>query len=270
MKLGISSWTYTWAIGVNDYTPPCPLTPSDLVDKALSLGVSVIQVADNLPLHSLTSQERRLFAAKAARQGIELEVGTKGLTIDNIRRYLGIAGELRARLLRVIIDSAGDEPKPDEIVARLMRLVPELEAARVTLGIENHDRFRAHDLADIVRRVDSPHVGICLDTVNSFGALEGPEVVVSTLGPYVVNLHLKDFAIFRAAQMMGFIIQGRPLGQGRTDIPWLLQMLADHGRDVNAIIELWTPDQGAVEDNIALEAAWAAASVAHARRYIAG
>ncbi|MGI6375685.1 MAG: sugar phosphate isomerase/epimerase family protein [Anaerolineae bacterium] len=270
MKLGISSWTYTWAIGVNDYAPPCPLTPVDLVDKAVGLGVQVIQVADNLPLHSLSVAQRQALALAAAQQGIELEVGAKGLTIQNVRRYIGIAGELGSRLLRIIVDSPGDTPEPDEIIRRLESLLPALDTAGVTLGIENHDRMRARDLAAVVQRVDSARVGICLDTVNSFGALEGPEVVVNTLAPYVVNLHLKDFAIFRAAQMMGFIIQGRPLGQGRTDIPWLLQTLADRGRDVNAIIELWTPDQGAVDANIALEARWAAESVAHARQYIAG
>jgi sugar phosphate isomerase/epimerase len=270
MKLGISSWTYTWAIGVNDYAPPCPLTPLDLVERAVSLGVHVIQVADNLPLHKLSSVDLRAFAAAAAAADIELEVGTKGLTVANIRRYLEIAGALGAQLLRVIIDSPGDEPAPDEIVARLRALLPDLAAAGVTLGIENHDRFRARDLAAIVQRAGSPLVGICLDTVNSFGALEGPEVVVSTLAPYVVNLHLKDFAIFRASQMMGFIIEGRPVGQGRTDVPWLLAQLATHGRDVNAIIELWTPNQGAVAANIALEDEWARQSVAYARRYIAG
>ena len=69
MKLGISSWTYTWAIGVNEYAPPRPLTPLDLVDKA-GLGVQVIQVADNLPLHSLSVAQRRALALAAAQQGI--------------------------------------------------------------------------------------------------------------------------------------------------------------------------------------------------------
>lgn len=268
MKLGISSWTYTWAVGVGEYRPPRPLTPFDLLDRADALGVRVLQVADNLPLDGLTAAELAAFGADAARRGITLEVGAKGLTVAHMRRYLEICGVVGARLLRVVIDSPGDEPEPDEVVARLHVLVPDLASAGVTLGIENHDRFTAQALAGMVQAAESPLVGICLDTVNSFGALEGPGVVVPTLAPYAVNLHLKDFTIRRAPQMMGFVIEGRPVGQGRTDVPWLLQTLAAHGRDVNAIIEQWTPSQGTVDETIALEARWAVESVAYARQFI--
>ena len=77
-------------------------------------------------------------------------------------------------------------------------------------------------LADIVTSIDSPNVGICLDTVNSFGSLEGPAVVVEALGPYVVNLHVKDFSIRRHDHNMGFTLTGTPAGQGQLDLPWLL------------------------------------------------
>lgn len=69
------------------------------------------------------------------------------------------------------------------------------------------------------RDLGSDWVGICLDTVNSLGAAEGIGVVVETLGPSVVNLHLKDFVVLRAAHMMGFSIEGRPAGRGQLDVP---------------------------------------------------
>ena len=108
-------------------------------------------------------------------------------------------------------------------------------------------------------------MGICLDTVNSFGALEGPEVVVEALAPYTVNLHVKDFIIRRANHMMGFAIEGTPAGQGRLDIPWLLERLRAAGRDPNAIIELWTPPEPDLAATIAKEDAWARESVAYMR-----
>ena len=63
------------------------------------------------------------------------------------------------------------------------------------------------------RRSQLPYVGICLDTVNSFGSLEGPEVVIETLAPYTVNLHIKDFDIRRTDHNMGFTIFGTPAGR---------------------------------------------------------
>jgi sugar phosphate isomerase/epimerase len=136
------------------------------------------------------------------------------------------------------------------------------------LGIENHDRLSASALAEIVDRISSPAVGICLDTANSFGALEGPQWVVQTLGPYVVNLHLKDFTIRREPHMMGFRIEGAPAGQGLLDVPWVLDQLRAFGRDVNVILELWPPPEPDVAATIAKEAMWRAASIRYLRTLI--
>ena len=104
--------------------------------------------------------------------------------------------------------------------------------------------------------------------MNSFGALEGHEVVADVLGPWVVNLHVKDFAIRRASHRKGFLIEGRPAGQGRLDVPWLLATLREMGRAPNAVLELWTPVQETLEETIALEDAWARSSVSYLRGLI--
>ena len=110
-------------------------------------------------------------------------------------------------------------------VRTIRPVLPELHGAGITLAIENHDRFTARQFAQIVQQLDSPAVGICLDTVNSLGALEGPDAVVTALAPWVVSLHVKEFCIRRADHQMGFIIEGRPAGQGRLNVPWLLEQL---------------------------------------------
>ena len=146
--------------------------------------------------------------------------------------------------------------------------MPEFRAAGVQLAIENHDRFPASVLAQLVEHLGPDQAGICLDTVNSFGALEGPEVVVDTLAPYTLNLHVKDFTIVRADSLMGFVINGCPAGTGRLNVPWLLDRLAAAGRDVNAIVELWTPFGPNLEATIAREREWADESVRRLRQFI--
>ncbi len=60
MRLGISSWTYPWAIGVSGFPQPVrPIRLADLLERAAVLKVGVVQVADNLPLHELDSVELR-------------------------------------------------------------------------------------------------------------------------------------------------------------------------------------------------------------------
>jgi sugar phosphate isomerase/epimerase len=268
MRLGLGSYACSWAIGVPGYVPERPLRAIDLLDRADALGVSVVQVADNLPLHQLLSAEFEAFAARAAELRIDVEVGTRGIGPGHLQTYLRLAERLGSRILRLVIDTADHHPSEDEVIDTVRAIVPVLERAGVCLAIENHDRFSARTFARIIQAVDSTQVGICLDTVNSFGALEGPGAVVNVLAPWVVNLHVKDFAISRVEHTMGFAIEGRPAGQGRLDVPWLLDVLRERGRDPNVVLELWTPPEGTLADTIAKEARWAEESVRYLRRYI--
>ncbi|MEA3408296.1 MAG: sugar phosphate isomerase/epimerase family protein [Chloroflexota bacterium] len=269
MRLGISSYTYTWAIGVPGHPrPPEPLGAMGLLDKAAALSVDLVQIADNLPLHRLSPIELGRLVERAKILDIDIEVGTRGVAPDHLRTYLELAERLNSPILRIVTDTADHRPSEKEIVSTIGGLVPDFARADVVLAIENHDRFKARQLADILRRIDSDQVGVCLDTVNSFGALEGPEVVVETLGPWAVNLHVKDFDIFRASHLMGFTIEGRPAGQGRLDVPWLLDELEAMGRNPNAILELWTPPEETSVETVSKEAAWARESIAYLHQFI--
>lgn len=266
MRLGIGSYTYTWAVGVKGSEPAAPLTARGLLHRAQELGVDVVQYADNLPLDTLRPEE--LAALRAEAGPIEIEVGTRGIHPDHLARCLETAWEVGSPILRVVVDREHHQPEPEEVVGRIRSFLPRLERAGVTLAIENHDRFGADTLAEIVRRIDHPRVGVCLDTVNSLGALEGPAAVVDALAGYVVNLHLKDFEIRRAWHAMGFVVEGCPAGQGRLDVPWLLERLRDAGRDPNMIVELWTPPEPDPAATIAKEAAWAMQSIAYLRTLV--
>jgi sugar phosphate isomerase/epimerase len=268
MKLGISSYTYTWAVGLPGQRPDKPLTAADLLDRAAELAVDVVQFADNLPLHELGEPALEALGARAAEVGIAIEVGTRGIAADILELYLAICKQLSSSILRVVTDTADHHPTEDEVVAAVRAVEPALARAGVCLAIENHDRFPAACLVSILERIGSPQVGICLDTANSFGALEGPEVVIQTLAPWTVNLHVKDFAIRRAPHMMGFAIEGRPAGRGRLNIPHLLDRLRGMGRNPNAILELWTPPEENLPATIAKEEAWAAESIRYLRRLL--
>ena len=274
MHLGISSFTYTWAVGAPGHPPERPISqwhPLDaigLLDRAAELGVHLVQIADNLPLDQLSPSELDAFAKHAAELDINIEVGTRGIGHENLRTYLGLAERLGSPILRVVIDTADHHPDAKEVVAIIKGVIPDFKRAGVCLAIENHDRFKATTLADIIKRIGSQYVGICLDTVNSFGALEGPDVVLEALGHLVVNLHVKDFTIFRASHMMGFTVEGRPAGQGRLNVPWLLKELSSLGLNPNAILELWTPPEETLSATIEKEDAWAVTSVEYLRTLI--
>jgi 3-oxoisoapionate decarboxylase len=267
MKIGISSFTYSWSIGIPGYPPACPMTVMELLERAALFGAGVIQIADNMPLDTLSEAELSSLNQRARALGISVEVGTRGIAPDHLKRYLDLAHQFGSPILRVVVDTAKHHPSPQEIVETLLPMQDLFETAGVTLAIENHDRFTARTFADMVERLGS-WVGICLDTVNSFGALEGPQVVVETLAPLTVNLHVKDFTIFRAGHSLGFTIEGRPAGQGKLDLPWLIGEMQRYGRNPNAILELWTPPETSLEATIAKEHRWAKESFAYLQTVI--
>jgi sugar phosphate isomerase/epimerase len=262
VRLGIGSYTYNWWAGVPGYPAPRdPLTVEKLFARARELNVDVVQIADNLPLdHN---------GLPSVPPGLSVEVGTRGITPGELTRYLGIARALGSPILRTLLDGPGCRPPAEDAVAMLREVLPEFERAGVVLAIENHDRFRAAELRRIVDACGSPAIGVCLDTANSLGCGEGIEQVLDAVAEVTVNLHIKDFTARRLPHGKGFVIEGTPAGQGLVDIPRVLDRLRAAGRDVNAIIELWTPPAGTVEASIKKEDIWAAESVRYMRTLIA-
>lgn len=268
MRLGISSYTFSWAVGVPGREPPEPLTPLGLLDKAVSLGVRLVQVIDNMQLFGRPGAEIEAFRNRAVDLGIEIEIGTSGIRPDHLAAFLSLAQRLGSKIVRVLTDTADDKPSVADVEALLRESLPGYEKAGVCIAVENHDRIPTGEIARIMERIASPCLGVCLDTVNSFGALEGPEVVVRNLAPWVVNLHLKDFWIRRADHQMGFVIEGRPAGQGRLNVPWLLDELRKAGSDPNVVLELWTPEEPSLAETIAKEERWAWESISYLRGLI--
>jgi sugar phosphate isomerase/epimerase len=221
------------------------------------MGAGVVQIADNLPL-----DEGSLAPIRKAAAGITLELGTRGAEPEHLLRYLEYAVSLGSSLLRTLPGENGNEE-------RLRQVLPEFERNGVVLALENYEGLPSAELAGLVQRLDSPWVGVCLDTVNSLGLLEMPEYTIKTLAPYTVNIHVKDFDIARATHMMGFEVVGRPAGQGRLDLRSLVDQVRVHGRDPNLILEQWPPLCGSLEETIASEAVSAQACFEYLKGYAA-
>lgn len=266
MKPGISSYTYTWAIGVPGSMPESPMTIYQLIEKAAELDVPVLQVADNLPLERFSDTELLKIRNYAEELKIQIEVGARGMTLENLERYLRIAAFFQSPILRFVIDGTGFEPTLEEIHSIVRNVVPDLESQKITLAIENHDRLLVREFVEIVEKPGSKNVGICLDTVNSMGAGEGLETVIGLLSPITVNLHVKEFSIRRISHKMGFVIEGLPLGQGMLPVEELLSKVSS--RCQSAILEQWTPPESTIQKTIQKENEWAIKSINYLKQMI--
>ncbi len=256
---GISSYAFPWAVGVGNSTPARPMSARHLLDAAIELEAGRLQLADNMPVHKLPAGEWNALVRAAQNADIQIELGIRGLTPENISTYLPLCADCASPFLRVVIDADGYEPDTDAIIQIIKAALPRFREQGVVLAIENHDRFRAGELVEIIRATDEDWVGICLDTANSLGADEGIYEVTEVLAPHTVNLHVKDYAISRFPHAMGFEVTGRPAGQGQTPISWILEKLSAYGKCQSATLEVWSMPLETLEETIEQERAWAKA-----------
>jgi len=263
--LGLSSFTFPWAVGLPGHAPAVPMDEQGLLHETGGAGLGLLQISDNLPLHSVGFERLERLARRAAGARIELQIGARRLVPERIEKYIEIARLIGAKLICMRIDDEDYHPPPSAVIDLLLDSIKLLDG--LTLAVENTDRLTASKLRAIIETVGSERIGVCLDTANSLGAGEGLEVVAATLAPVTVNLHIKDFGIERAHERMGFTVQGRPAGDGLLDLVWLLKQIEKFRRCQTAVLELWTPAAPTLEESIAREADWAATSVRYLKPF---
>lgn len=273
MRLGISTWSLPWSIGVRGYPQPTrPLDAVSLLEKAAEAGVGVVQIADNLPLHVLPHSELDRVGKMAHSRGLELEIGTRGVDPDHLRRYIAIAHRLQARVLRTVLaGSMCGEEEMRVTEAGIRQVLADLDQRHVALALENNEAFSAAEFAGLVQRIENPLVGICLDTANSLGRPEPLETVIEHLAEHTIMLHAKDYDIQRVDTRMGFSVVGRPAGDGRVDFSSVLASLRSRGRnEISVIVEHWPPFEGNIQTTVQVEEEWLIKSVQYLHPLVLG
>ncbi|RMB80858.1 sugar phosphate isomerase/epimerase [Streptomyces shenzhenensis] len=259
MAYGISTYAYFWRI--SDRAPE-PLSLTDMLRDTAELGGQVFQICDYAPIESYDAARLADVRATARDLGLRLELGTRGIRAERLDTYLRLARELDVTLVRSMLNTADHRPGTAEAVALLKQAVPRYADAGVTLGLETYEQVATDDLLTVVRRVDSPHLGVVLDPGNSVARLERPVDVVAATAPYVVNIHVKDFAFTRRDGWVGFTYAGCPLGEGLLDHAGMIAAVRPKERGINQIVEHWLPWQDEGFDTTArLEHQWTQHSI---------
>jgi 3-oxoisoapionate decarboxylase len=253
MTIGLGTYAFFWQW--HD-TAENPLTLAQMIDRTADLGVSVFQICDYPLLESYEPDDLDRLSSHASRCGVRLELGTRGIQPEHLRRYLDTARRLDATMLRSMINTGDHRPSPDEAISLLASAAPVFEHAGVTIALETYEQIPVATLVDIVRRVDSPAVGICVDPANCVAALELPTATVEAVAPYACNVHVKDFAFSRGEGWVGFTLAGCPLGEGLLEYQHLVTTTRATERGLSQIIEHWLRWQGDSASTIRTENEW--------------
>jgi sugar phosphate isomerase/epimerase len=164
---------------------------------------------------------------------------------DDVRRYLELANEWGAPVIRVFGGTLAAGVEPEQGVAyvaeSLGRLAPDAERAGVTIALETHDAFSAGRLVgEVLGQVTSPSVAALWDTHHPYRMGERVEETWGFIGARLVHAHVKD-ARRRPDGGWQLVL----LGQGEVPVKEALTCWAANGYDGYVCVEWekkWHPE----------------------------
>jgi sugar phosphate isomerase/epimerase len=115
-----------------------------------------------------------------------------------------------------------------------------IEKHELRMAIENHKDLQAEDLLALVKKQDSPLVGVCLDTGNNVALLEHPHDTTALLAPHTFTTHIKDMGVEEYAD--GFLLSEVPLGTGFLDLAQVCGTMRKANPRVRLNLEMITRD----------------------------
>lgn len=117
---------------------------------------------------------------------------------------------------------------------------PIVRKHQIKLAVENHKDWKAAELAEIIKDLNSPYMGVTLDFGNNLALLEEPMQVIRTLAPYVFSTHVKDMGL--ASYDKGFLLSEVPLGKGVVDLKEAVRLCRAYNPKVKFCLEMITRD----------------------------
>jgi len=236
-RVGAVAYGYQYSIGLFSYRdrPGERFDAVRVVEAVRQAGGEVLQLYYSM-IDKLDEAELARLRCRARELDVMLEVHGGGALRRTYERAMHKAAAVGSK---VVGCSFGMLMRPEKIPtlkqwdehvarceARLRELVPVAKSLKIRIGVENHLDFTVEELRDLMRRVDSPHVGVIFDVGNTVGTLDDPIEAADILGPYTVATHYKDFAIEEVTR--GFRFTMVPLGCGSLRLREITERLLKH------------------------------------------
>jgi sugar phosphate isomerase/epimerase len=273
MQLAIHSFSYHRYFGLVypglEQPPGRRMTVEDFLARARELAVAGVSI-DSWIMDDLSPSAVARLRAALDEAGLQrvwswghpagLQCGDAPEQLPDLMRNTEIAAALGADVMRIC---CGGRRARGDWTAQRRRLMPLLKEAvahardcDVVLAIENHIDMYADELVEIVQEVDSPWLGVCLDTANNARMLEDPMQAIAKLAPYARTAHIKDVTAAGGDPREFTSWPSVPLGQGVIDIPRAFDVLRASGYagllalEIDYLHPAYGPDDAAVAQSI--------------------
>lgn len=250
-RIGIVVYSYwqRWRGTYSSLKAPPFRNALDVLDHVQGLGVGSLQIM----VDDWTPEFAREVRQSGEGYGIALEgiieAPRQESDVSRFEREVRTALEAGVRTHRCALggrryelyERASEHQAFGESARRSLELAePVLRRTGVRMGVENHKDFESGELAEVLGRMSSEHVGACIDTGNGLALLEDPMSVVADLAPHAMTVHLKDMAVRETSD--GFQLAEVPLGTGICDLKAMIDLIRSRQPDAVFHLEMITRD----------------------------
>ncbi|MFC5653712.1 sugar phosphate isomerase/epimerase family protein [Paenibacillus solisilvae] len=243
MRVGLSMFGTTYAMGLHPKSGRQPMTPEQLLNQAAEAGLQGVE----LPPYLLKGADLKVIAGRARELDLYIAIATDGYDPVRLSEVFDLAAVLGATTVRTVVGGAkigGDRRHMAGIWQSFLQDVWRgLEAATriaekkgVVLALENHQDLASEELIWLCEKIASPHFGITLDTGNPLATAEEPVNFAVKIAPYIKHVHLKDYWIYPSSE--GYRLVRCPIGQGVVNFPALLKLFRQESPQLTMSIEI--------------------------------
>lgn len=222
-----------------------PLRADGLIALARTHGLSSIE----MPLHGMLPD---LEPATIDRLRETLQEADLALVVDSgvvdpptLEALFPLAARAGARIVRATLSTILEGNRSQiaegwtayiaEMRRRIVALRPALESYDLILALEDHQDVTSDDLL-MLCEAGGDHVGITFDVANPLAVGEEQLHFVRKIGPWIRNVHLKDYWVY--ATSSGYRLVRSPLGQGVVPFAELIPLIRSVAPDALHHIEL--------------------------------
>jgi len=179
-----------------------------------------------------------------------LGMPTKPQDVERFERNLRHSKAAGASLARVTLlpgrryeqfNTAADFQRASEQGLNSLRLAEPVAARhRFRLAVENHKDHLVAEKLEVLRRISSEYVGLCVDVANNFALAEEPVETIRAFAPWAFTIHIKDQVLRESAD--GFWLDDAALGDGFLDLKTMVGLLRQAKPGIHFNLEVITRD----------------------------
>lgn len=249
--IGVSTSSFGYTMGMTgkqtERENPHPWTIEEFTDFAIAQDLGGVEAPVMRFVPDLNQGRLTALHAQCAEHGLFFVVDAEAaLNSEQIRALIPVAQKFGSSIIRIkssnilgLMRKKLEQPWKDHVqhcIHVLKELAPELRHHGLRIAVENHQDLDSNDLQEIIESVGADVVGVNFDIGNAFASCEDPFKFAQKFGASIINIHLKDYKIFKSEE--GFRLVRCPVGSGSVDFKTLLPMLVEQSPAAKLVIEL--------------------------------